>query len=239
MFAAEVGREVGTPKVLVPLHPGITSALGLLATDVAYEYAATMHQRVGDLEVDRLAGAFAMLEDEARRQLEADEIPAERMGFERAVDCRYVGQGYELRVPAGSGEIDTAWTDSLTESFHSAHEREFARRDERSDVEIVTLRVRGVGVMPALETAPIESGGESPEAEATLGERQIWFRVDRRVERLPTVQYDRDRLRAGNVLAGPAVIHQFDTTTVLPPGMTATVDRYGNLVIDCAANGGE
>jgi N-methylhydantoinase A/oxoprolinase/acetone carboxylase beta subunit len=237
MFAAEVGREVGTPTVLVPLHPGITSALGLLATDLAYEYAATEHQRVGDLDADRLGAAFARLEGEARRQLEADEVPAERMAFERAVDCRYEGQGYELRVPAGAGELDSAWVAELAEAFHSAHEREFARRDERSDIEIVTVRVRGVGVMPALETAPIESGGPDTDPEALLGVREVWFRSGGRVEPLATSHYERDRLRAGNVLAGPAVIHQFDTTTVLPPDMTATVDGFGNLVIDCSGGG--
>jgi N-methylhydantoinase A/oxoprolinase/acetone carboxylase beta subunit len=238
MFAAEVGREVGTPKVLVPVHPGITSALGLLATDVAYEYAATEHQRLADLDAGRLGDAFARLEADARRQLESDEIPAGRMEFERVLDCRYVGQGYELRVPVSGGEVDEAWRADLVAQFHAAHEREFARRDERSDIEIVTVRVRGIGVMPALETAPIETGEPTPEADAILGTRDVWFRVGGKMEQLPTAQVARERLRAGNVLSGPAVIHQFDTTTVLPPDMTATVDAYGNIVIDCSANGG-
>jgi N-methylhydantoinase A/oxoprolinase/acetone carboxylase beta subunit len=233
MFAAEVGREAGTPKVLVPPHPGITSALGLLATDLAYEYAATEHQRLGDLDPDRLTAAFERLEVEARRQLEADGVPEPQMAFERAVDCRYAGQGYELRVALASRDLGEDWTEQLGEAFHAAHEREFARRDERSEIEIVTVRVRGVGRMPALETAEVGRGGEVPEPEARIGERQVWFRIDGGVKPLATAQYRRDALCAGNVLSGPAVIHQFDTTTVLPPGMTATVDSFGSLVIDC------
>jgi N-methylhydantoinase A/oxoprolinase/acetone carboxylase beta subunit len=235
MFAAEVGREVGTPRVLVPVHPGITSALGLLATDVAYEYAATDPQILSDLDAQRLAALFARLEADAHAQLENDGVAARDTRFECSLDCRYRGQGYELRVPAGAGEIDDAWIDALRESFHEAHEREFARRDEDAEIEIITARMRGVGLMPPLETAEIEQGGPHPDPGSRLEDRAVWFKLDGELRRVATAQYERNRLKAGNELAGPAIIHQFDTTTVLPPGMAATVDSFGNLIIDCGA----
>src|SRR3954447_24669684 len=109
LFGAVIALEVGTHSVLVPPYPGITSAMGLLATDMVYEYAATAYQRVSKLDPLALSQQFAGLEAQAQAQLASDGIPAERIMLQRVVDCRYVGQGYELRVDAASGEIDDAW----------------------------------------------------------------------------------------------------------------------------------
>jgi N-methylhydantoinase A/oxoprolinase/acetone carboxylase beta subunit len=229
-FAAQLAIEVGTPAVVVPPYPGVTAAMGLLATDIVYEYVTTTYERVSTLEREGMEGAFDELEAEARRQLEADGIPADRQVVQRVADCRYLGQGYELRIDCGSGTIDDAWVAKVAADFHDAHEREYSRRFEESDIEIPNVRVRGIGLMPALDTPSVERGESSPQA-ALRHEGEAWFRVNGQLEPVSTRYYDRETLRAGNRLEGPAIVNQYDSTTVIPPGLTAEVDQYGNIVI--------
>jgi N-methylhydantoinase A/oxoprolinase/acetone carboxylase beta subunit len=234
LFAAQIALEVGTPWVLVPPHPGITSALGLLVTDMVYEYASTAYQRLSQLDAPSLQRQFEELEEQARAQLEEDGVPADSMLVERVADCRYLGQGYELRVDVGSGTIDAAWAERLRASFHDIHEREYSRRFEDSDIEVPNIRVRGIGLMPALQTPAAEQGSESPDA-ALRYEREAWFRVRGELAPVPTRFYDRSALKAGNRLEGPAIVHQYDSTTVIPPGVSAHVDPFGNIVVATGA----
>jgi N-methylhydantoinase A/oxoprolinase/acetone carboxylase beta subunit len=236
LFAAAIAAEVGTPAVVVPTYPGVTAAMGLLATDAVYEYVATTYQRVSALDADALSTRFEELEELARTQLEDDGIPADRALVQRVADCRYLGQGYELRIDCPSGPIDDAWVERVRNDFHDAHEREYSRRFDDSDIEIPNIRVRGVGMMPELQTPQVEIGDASPEA-ALRHERDAWFRVDGELQQVPTRYYAREALKAGNRIQGPAVVNQYDSTTVIPPGFTAEIDAYGNIVIriDAAA----
>lgn len=230
LFAAQIALEVGTPWVLVPPHPGITSALGLLATDMVYEYVATAYQRLSALDAEALERRFAELEERARAQLEQDGVPLDSILVQRVTDCRYVGQGYELRVAVDSGAIDDVWAERLRASFHDVHEREYSRRFDESDIEVPNVRVRGIGLMPPLSAPEVEHGGESAGA-ALRYERDAWFRVGGDLQRVPTRYYDRAALRADNRVDGPAIVNQYDSTTVIPPGVAAHVDRFGNIVV--------
>jgi N-methylhydantoinase A/oxoprolinase/acetone carboxylase beta subunit len=230
MFAANIAAEVGTPAVIVPPYPGVTAALGLLVTDTVYEYVTTTYQRMSQLNAAELQARFEELEAQAREQLERDGIPHDRWVIQRVADCRYLGQGYELRVEAGSGELDDAWAANLAAQFHDAHEREYSRRFEESDIEIPNIRVRGIGLIEPLQMREVARAGEWPAA-ALRHEREAWFRVESELRELPTKFYDRGLLVAGNRVDGPAVINQYDTTTVIPPGLTAEIDRFGNIVI--------
>ena len=113
LFAVPIALEVGTPHVVVPPYPGITAAMGLLATDMVYEYAATTYQRLSKLDAAALQSRFEELEAQAAAQLEEDGIEADRVVIQRIADARYLGQGYELRVDVGSGAIDDAWVEKL------------------------------------------------------------------------------------------------------------------------------
>jgi N-methylhydantoinase A/oxoprolinase/acetone carboxylase beta subunit len=230
LFAAQLALEVGTPWVLVPGYPGVTAALGLLATDMVYEYVSTVYQRVSTLDARALEDAFGELEEQARTQLAEDGIPADQVLIQRVADCRYLGQGYELRVDCGSGGVDDAWVAKLRADFDDIHEREYSRRFEESDVEIPNLRVRGIGLMPKLQTPGAELGPESPEA-ALRHTGGAWFRVDGALTEVETRFYDRAALEAGNRLEGPAIVNQYDSTTVIPPGLSAEVDRFGSILI--------
>jgi N-methylhydantoinase A/oxoprolinase/acetone carboxylase beta subunit len=229
-FAAGIALEVGTPAVIVPPYPGVTAALGLLATDSVYEYVTTTYQRMSQLNATELEERFAELEAQARTQLEEDGIPADRQIVQRVADCRYLGQGYELRVDIPSGPIDEAWMAKVTADFHDAHEKEYSRRFEDSDIEIPNIRVRGIGLMPELKIPELEAGGTSPN-DALRHERSAWFHVDGELRELPTKFYAREALKAGNKVEGPAVVNQYDSTTIIPPGLTAEVDQHDNIVI--------
>ena len=230
LFAAQIALEVGTPWALVPGFPGVTAALGLLATDMVYEYGATVYQRLSRLDAAALESSFAELEEQARAQLAADGVPPDRIVLQRVADCRYLGQGYELRVDCGGGPVDEAWVGRLRGDFDDIHEREYSRRFEDADVEIPNVRVRGIGLQPKLQATGLEPGSESPEA-ALRHEGDAWFRVGGRLAAVPTRFYDRAALAPGNVLLGPAIVNQYDSTTVIPPEVSAHVDRFGNIVI--------
>ena len=165
----------------------------------------------------RLWDAFEELEAHAYAQLEQDGIPRERMVIQRIADCRYLGQGYELRVDVPSGTVDTAWAAKVRADFDDIHLREYSRRFEEADVEIPNVRVRGIGLMPPLVMPEAASGSASP-AGALRHEGEAWFRVDGTLEQVATRYYERAALKAGNRLEGPAIVNQYDSTTVIPPG---------------------
>src|SRR5262249_29204531 len=139
------------------------------------------------------------------------------------------GQGYEVRFEVPAGPIDAAWAERCAEAFHVAHEKEYGQRFDTA-IEIVNVRVAGVGLVPPLdwpETAPAE-GAPEPRSRG-----EVVFDVDGRPERLETPFYDRGDLGRGHVIEGPSVVVQYDSTTVVPPGLRAEIDRHGNIVVDC------
>ena len=234
LFAALVAIEVGTPWILVPPHPGVTAAMGLLATDTAYEYVSTVYQRLSSLDAQSLYETFMQLENQARAQLEADGVPAERTVIERIGECRYAGQGYELRVNLEPGPIDAEWARKAHRAFNEAHQREYHQHDDTFAIEMPNIRVRAIGLMPELVTAEVAFGDESP-AHALRKTSAAWVPVGGKLQQLPTGYYDRALLKAGNKIVGPAIVNQYDSTTVIPPGLVALVDRFGNLIIETGA----
>jgi 5-oxoprolinase (ATP-hydrolysing) len=178
-----------------------------------------------------LEAQFAKLQAEALAQFESDDIPRDQVRLENIAEARYEGQGYELRIDVGGGTIDAAWIDAMKATFHDIHEREYSRRFEDADVQIANVRVRAVGVMPGLEAPRIASGGTTPSQASLKLTADAWFRDKGELTRVPTAFYERTELLAGNVIEGPAIITQFDSTSVVPPDFTCTVDPVGNLVI--------
>jgi N-methylhydantoinase A/oxoprolinase/acetone carboxylase beta subunit len=236
-FAAHIAAEVGTPAVVVPPYPGVTAALGLLVTDEVYEYVTTTYQRLSALNAEELEARFVELEEQALQQLQEDGIPEDRRVIQRVADCRYLGQGYELRVDVSGDVNGDGWAETVAARFHDAHEREYSRRFEDSDIEIPNVRVRGVGLIPSFELPEAEKGDASPDA-ALRHEREAWFPVEGELRKVATRFYAREALKAGNRIEGPAVINQYDSTTVVPPGFTAEIDRFGNIVIRVDAGAG-
>ena len=135
----------------------MTAALGLLATDMVYEYVSTVYQRLGH-STRRRATRVRGARGAGARPAGGGRPRADQIILQRVCDCRYLGQGYELRVDVPSGGIDHGWIEKVRADFHDIHEREYSRRFEESDIELPNVRVRGIGVMPALEMPEIEPG---------------------------------------------------------------------------------
>ena len=188
-------------------------------------------------DLQRLSESYAALERSARAQLERDRIAPERMAFTRYAECRYEGQGYELRAPVPSGPVDESFAEGLRASFERVHRREYGSSFADKDVEIVNLCVAGVGRIVDPAPREIASGGASPPASAHTGMREVVFEIDGEARTCATAHYERAGLLGGNRIDGPAVVSQLDATTVIPPGAHAEVDRYGNLVASLAVPG--
>ena len=234
-YGADIATELSFPRVIVPTHPGITSAMGLLDSDLKYEAQRTVMLQADACDPAEIEAAYAELEEEGRRRLDADGVPLDRCVMQRWADCRYLGQAYELLVPAGSSPFDAAALATLAENFEATHEREYFYRFPDTPVQIVHLRSYAIGLMPRVPLADTAPGDPEPPADAVVDRRRVFFAVDGAAAELETPFYDRDRLLAGNVVEGPAIIEQLDSTTVVPPGLPARVGRDGAIVIDCAA----
>jgi N-methylhydantoinase A len=230
MTAVEVATHLKVPEVLIPKYPGITAAFGLLTTDLKYDFFKTELLLSTNSPEDKLLADIHELEQRASEQLHRDGIPDERIRFTRSLDLRYVGQGYELRIPILPGELgQTSWQ-SIWATFHEQHKLEYGRSFTHTPVEIVALRVTGVGLMPRLPDTFVTKRHDRME-DAWLKSGETYFRVGGTLTRMRTEFFDRHLLPPGASMAGPAVLFQMDSTTVLPPGWRLEVDEFSNLVI--------
>ena len=229
LHGAEVAAMLAIHDVIVPPYPGITSAMGLLTTDLKYDAIRTQFQVSGGVDLARLNADLAEMERHLARQFEADHFAADAVSFARDGDLRYLGQGYELKVPFPGGRLGEADVEQIWRSFHDAHRREYGNAFEARPIEIVNVRVSGFGKMPKIETLRAPRGGSLAAARTKTG--QCMFRVDGALKPFETVFYQRRLLPVGQGFAGPAVVLQKDSTCVVPPGWNAVGDSVGNLIL--------
>jgi N-methylhydantoinase A/oxoprolinase/acetone carboxylase beta subunit len=229
LHGVEVARALGIPEVIVPRYPGITSALGLLTTDLKYDAIKTAFMTSDSVDYLRLNADFAAMQAQLVAQYQADGIEARDVTFARAGDLRYVGQGYELRVPFPGGTLDSSAMAQVFSAFQELHRTEYGHVFAHNPIEIVNIRLTGIGVMPKI--APPRVSGHGALAEALVKTAPCVFRVDGELARVETPFYHRERLAVGTSFAGPAVIIQQDTTTVAPPGTRLVAADGGNLII--------
>lgn len=222
LHGAEVARELGIPTVVVPPNPGVTSAMGCLLVDVQHDLATMYTTSTDDADRDHLEHEFAALEDEATERLRHEGVAEEDRELRRGISMRYAGQWRSLQVPIGSGPDAL---DSAVARFHEEHERQFSFRNDETPVEIYQLHLKAVGKTPKPAFTPTPDAGEkTPEP---TGTRQVHFRRDWH----ETPVYDRDALGPGMEIAGPAIINQLDSTTVVPPETRAEIDEWLNIRI--------
>jgi N-methylhydantoinase A len=229
LHGAEVADMLGVTEVIVPPHPGITSAVGLLISDLRYDAIRTSFQVSGAVDLARVNSDFAAMAGELEGRFTADGVDLARVTFERRGDLRYVGQGYELRVPFPDGPLDAAAMARAFAAFHEIHKREYGHHFAGSAIEIVNLRL--IGAASAEKIArPAPAAGTSSAA-AKLKSGVGTFRVAGKLSDYPTDFYLRDRLPVGARIAGPAIILQMDSTTVVPPHYNFEADAAGNLIL--------
>ncbi len=219
LHACELAEGLDIPRVLVPLVPGVLSALGMTAAEPTRDYSRTVMLSPAEAT---MTDPFAPLVELARAEMAAEGYDPARLSLRRGLDMRYRGQSHELTVGV-SPEMDAA---ALTEAFHAVHAARYGYARPEAAVELVTARLSAVAPSAGLRLPRHEPGGRDPSA-AMIGRRPVRFAAGFAEATL----YDRAQLRPGNALPGPAVVYQYDTTTVVPPGWSAEVDGGENLVI--------
>ncbi|HEV8633979.1 MAG TPA: hydantoinase/oxoprolinase family protein [Chloroflexota bacterium] len=228
--ANRLAAETGAPRVLVPMSPGTFSALGLLVTDLRHEFATTLVRRFEGLEPGEAERAFAALEAQGRAALDREGVAAADMAFLRQLDLRYVGQSYELTVPAEGTPLEGDALARLVERFHAEHDRAYGYSAPTEPIELVTVRLTALGRIAKPRPRAL---APDPDASAARKEtRAVYFAEAGGYVDCPI--YDRRRLGAGATLHGPAVVEELDATTVLHPGYRAQVDPHGNLLLETA-----
>ena len=227
MHACELAQELGIPRILVPSHPGILSALGVAIADIVKDYSRTVMLRGADLDRGRIDEEFHGMEGQARTELAGEGLPVDRMAARRFLDIRYVGQSFELTVDYPSRGTKADFTKVIGDTFYKAHLRRFGYADRSEPVEVVNLRLKLEVAMEKPQIEPQSAGGSDP-SEALIGEGEIIFQQGGLMSPL----YQREQLVCGNRISGPALVVQMDATTVLPPGWGGTVDPFGNLLLE-------
>jgi N-methylhydantoinase A len=232
LHGVEVARQLGIAEVIIPLYPGINSAMGLLTTDLKYDSIRTAFQLSTDIDFTRLQADFKDMEEGLFKQFSRDGIESGKAKYNRYADARYVGQGYELRIDLPAAELnENALKDSL-QQFHQLHESEYGHSFPQSPIELVNIRITGIGTVTKIALAPKLPGGSLEDAQ--IKRDKTVFRIDGKLEHFETSFYDREKLPVGLEISGPAILLQTDTTTVVPPDCTFTVQANGLLIIKIA-----
>ncbi len=232
IYAPYMARDLGMAEVLVPAHPGVYAAQGLLMSDVRHTAQAAFQRGLAKTPEAELSGRLGAMADELDAELARDGIAGTNRYMRYLADMRCTGQFHELLVPLPPPG-DAGWwrPDEVAAAFHEIHERSYGHTDPGVPVEFVNLRVEAFGRTPkaALPPAP-ERATEAPEP---AGRRQVCLDVTAGFVETPV--YRRDDLRPGHEFAGPAVITQRDTTTVVLPGQVVTVAGSGVLRVSMAS----
>jgi N-methylhydantoinase A len=228
MHAGRMALDLGIPTLLVPLTPGVHSALGLLMSDVKHDYVRSKLVGLDDLELAEINRLFDELIEQATRELYGEGFANDEIKIEPYLDLRYAGQGYELTVPCVMPPLKQEDVTVMRRRFDTLHEQNSGHKAETEPVELVSLRLISLGLVPQAKLSPGKVSGAKVE-KAITGGRKVYFGTEHGL--LATQIYDRARLEPGHRLAGPAIVEQLDTTTVIHPEQEARVDDYCNLII--------
>ncbi len=230
LHAAMVARELGIARVVIPPAPGHFSALGMLASDLRRDFVTTWFTPLAAAPFAAMAEIFAEMERQGHQAVERGGVALDAITAARAADMRYVGQEHAVTVALPAGLFAAEDRAGIKACFDAVHELRYGFSAPHEAAEIVSLRSSVTGVLDKPTLERIASGGAAPPEEAQHGVRPVYFSEARGAVATPV--YDRAALLAGNRIAGPAVIEEYASTTVLHPGDRLAVDGFGNLVID-------
>ncbi len=228
IHASQVARNVGIPRVIVPPFPGVSCAMGLLQTDVKHYYLQSRLAPLANLPAGELNALFAELEERARDEARQEQFDVAQLTLLRQLDLRYPYQGYELTVPCPAGDLDEAGKETIRRAFDRLHQEVYGISAPDEVPEVVNSRVVSISAVPKLQLAEIGAGTSSADR-ALVGHRPVLFEESEGYVETPI--YGREALRAGNVINGPAIVEQADSTTVILPGQLAEAGRFGTLTI--------
>ncbi len=227
MHAVDLAESLEISKLLVPSSPGIGSARGLMTGDIQYDNQVTLSVRLEDVDADEIKTQFESLIEQGASQLSADGIDIETEAtFRQSIDCLYEGQGYELNIEYTGVEGD--WRSRIRQQFEEKHKREYGHSFEEDPVELLNLRVAAFASSKEYNPPTVEEGGVDP-SQALTKTHNVYFGSSLEPEIYDTPRYNRYDLQANNVIEGPAIIDEFDSTVIVNPDWEATVLETGTL----------
>src|SRR5712692_6992491 len=224
VHGCRLAQALGIPRVILPAAAGVTAAIGLLAAEVKFDVARTYVRRLDAADPAHLTSMFEEMAGQAVEVVRESAVAGE-VTVVRSADARYVGQGYELTVPVPLGRLDGAALARVRASFDDIYTARYGYANPDQPVEIVTWKLSAIGGAPRIALAKAAAGSGDG---SRKGVRRAYFPEVRGYAYTPV--YDRYALTPGMSLTGPAIVEERESTTVLPPGVTATVDEYANLL---------
>ncbi|MHA1687634.1 MAG: hydantoinase/oxoprolinase family protein [Candidatus Heimdallarchaeaceae archaeon] len=223
----DIAKELSIPKVIVPPYPGVWSAFGLICSDIRHEKTVSYLKNITELNIQELNNNLLEVTAELQNVLSNEGVEKVRQKFRYSVDMRYLGQAYSLTLPINYPMTKDNLS-KVTASFHKLHERMYAWYDTSLPVEIVNFSVESIGLMPKMWIKQLPKGNAHVNAEAYETERKIYFDG----EWMSTPVIRKELLKANNIIEGPYVINQLDTTIVIPPNVRACVDNFGYILLE-------
>ncbi|MGQ9679241.1 MAG: hydantoinase/oxoprolinase family protein [Candidatus Bathyarchaeia archaeon] len=225
MHACALAEDLQIRKIIIPPNPGMFSALGLLAADFFHDFVKGVMKTIDELEIDRIEKYFLKMEEEGGMILASEGIEQDRMRFLRMIDFRYLGQSYELTIDTEKPFSSNALNSAVL-NFHSKHRDVYGYSMMSERVEVVSIRVRAIGEVPKPFLQKTSTIRQAPRKEL----RRVFFEDLKSWVETPV--YDRDRLTPGFQINGPAIVEQYDSTSVIYPDWSGTVDGYCNLILE-------
>ncbi len=220
LHACDLAIALDIPRVLVPCIPGALSALGILRADVTKDLSRTVRLEIRSASQSRAAldREFSKLRRQGLKQMVEEGFAENEIKIDRALDMRYSGQSYELSVSHSRDYVA---------AFHRAHEQRYGYADRARPCEVVTVRARFTGRTPKPGLPKVKQAGASARG-ALISMARAWFAGSR----VPTPVFAREKLQAGNRIAGPAIVTEYSATTLIPPGWAGRVDLHGNILLE-------
>ncbi|MFN7224399.1 MAG: hydantoinase/oxoprolinase family protein [Paracoccaceae bacterium] len=231
LHGVALAEAMACKDVIVPVAPGITAAVGLLKTDLQYEHTEAVIVELGTAtpsDLARINAASQSLRARVQEELYSDGIQREAQKITVIAECRYHGQGFELRATLPDGEVTAENRHVISDSFHDRHQTDYGYSYRDAEVELITLRAIGSASVRRVDIPKIARSDGSGIVHALMFSRPTTFDDGRTLD---TPRYDRTKLRAGDVVPGPALLHQHNATTLIPPGYVAETLDYGNTRI--------
>lgn len=231
LHSVALAEMIQARDVISPIQPGITAAMGLLVTDLQYEYTRSVLQTLDDADDDAIERINTIVDEltaDANAQLEADGIEPAVRRFKKIMECRYLGQGFELRADMPDGALTQKNKQDVIESFFDVHKEAYGHAFRDQVTEGVTVRVVASAEVDQLTLPELAQGGRANPSEALMYSLDTIFDDGKPT---PTPRYDRSKMLKDDTVEGPAIVTQHNSTTIVPPGYTATVLAFGDMRI--------
>lgn len=228
MHAAELARDLGVRKVIIPASPSVFSAWGMLMTDLRHDYIQTYIKLLNTLDLVEMNAKWADLEQHAYEQFKKEQVDEDRVLFSRFADLRYVGQEHTVKVPVPTSLWDEESIADILTQFHTMHEQIYSFNLPKSAVEIVNVHLISFGKVEKPIISKLEASDASV-SDAKIEERDVFFH---NIGWHQTPIYDRAKLTSGLEITGPAIVEEQSASTVIMENQKLLVDVYGNLIIE-------